>query len=96
MNACEYQYVKGANGADIHSATGSVSSYTITDGTICFDFSSGLPFNYAGTQTSSISGGTGEFTGVTGSRTYTFAAAVTAVDPAGHGSDGSRALSQGR
>jgi hypothetical protein len=84
-NACEFQYVAGGSGANIRSATNSVESYIITGGTLCLDVSSGLPFNFAGTQTFSVSGGTGEFKGVTGSGTVTFTGQETSEDHAGHG-----------
>jgi hypothetical protein len=83
-NACEFQYVAGGSGANIRSATGSVESYIITGGTLCFDVSSGLPFSFAGTNTFTVSGGTGEFKGVSGSGTVTFTGQETSVDLANH------------
>jgi hypothetical protein len=84
-NACKFEYVSGGTGASVRLATGSVESYTITSGTLCLDVSSGLPFNFAGTETFSISGGTGEFNGVSGAGSITFTGQETSVDPAGHG-----------
>jgi hypothetical protein len=84
-NACEFQYTTGGSGANVRSATGSVQSYIITGGTLCLDVSSGLPFNFTGTVTSSVTGGTGEFTGVTGSGSLTFTGQQTSDDLASHG-----------
>jgi len=83
-NACEYQYVNGGSGANVFTATNSVLPYTITGGTLCLDTSS-FPLHFAGTNTISVSGGTGNFTGVTGSGTVTFTGQTTSADPAGHG-----------
>jgi hypothetical protein len=84
-NACAFQYLAGGTGANIRSATRSVETYAITSGTICLDFSSGLPFNFAGSQSFSLTGGTGEFKGVTGSGIVTFTGQETSADPANHG-----------
>jgi hypothetical protein len=84
-NACAFQYIPGGTGANIRSATRSVETYTITSGTICLDFSSGLPFNFAGSQSFTLTGGTGEFKGVTGSGIVTFTGQETSADPASHG-----------
>jgi hypothetical protein len=84
-NACEFQYVAGGSGASIRSATGSVLVHTITGGTICIEGTTGPPFNFAFTQTVSFSGGTGEFTGVTGTGTSVGTGQITTFDFAGHG-----------
>ncbi len=84
-NACEFQFLAGVSGVTIITSTNSVLPDIITGGTLCLDVSSGLPFNFAATITTSISGGTGNFEGVTGSGSIRFTGQETSVDPAGHG-----------
>ncbi|MGB2887874.1 MAG: hypothetical protein WBC04_09270 [Candidatus Acidiferrales bacterium] len=66
--------------------TGSQLFFTATSGKQCIDFSASpappFPFNLS--KTDSITGGTGEFTGATGTLTTEGSGAILAIDPSHH------------
>jgi hypothetical protein len=80
---CLFQSVGGTE-VDRDGSTGDLlfSTATATD---CIDFSSGPPFNLAGSSNGTITGGTGKNAGATGTSTGTFHGQLMTLDPAGHG-----------
>jgi hypothetical protein len=99
-NACEYQYVGGSS-ATRFSSTGDISTQTLTSGTLCIDFSNGtgttiqLPFDFAGSETYNLTGGSGKFAGATGTSTSQFTGQVLSADFQGHAFSWSQGSYQG-
>lgn len=58
--------------------------FTATSGKQCTDFSAGPPFAFNLSKTDSITGGTGEFAGATGTLTTAGRGAILAIDPSHH------------
>ena len=83
-NACQFDYVGGVS-ANIDDATGDIENFKRVSGSICIDFTSGLPFHMGGTVTDEVAGGTKHFAGVTGSITTTVWGQITGMDPEGRG-----------
>jgi len=88
-NACEYQIVGGSLAVRF-SSTGDISAQTLTSGTECIDYSNGtgttiqLPFDFAGSETWNLTGGSGKFTGATGTYTAQFTGQTLSADFQGH------------
>ena len=80
---CELQSVGGAE-VDRNNATGDLVFSTLT-ATLCIDLSSGPPFNFTGSATATITGGTGNSAGASGTSTGNFHGQELVSDPAGHG-----------
>jgi hypothetical protein len=80
---CEFKSV-GDTEVDRDSSTGDLT-FSTDSATLCLDLSSGPPFNYTGTANVTITGGTGNNTGATGTGTGSFHGQVLTSDPAGHG-----------
>jgi hypothetical protein len=83
-NACEFQFVGGA-GAGRNSSTGDIDTTKVVSGTECLDASHGLPFNFAGSATDAITGGSGQFVGASGTIHERFHGQVLTNDFNGHG-----------
>jgi len=83
-NACKFQFVGGA-GASRNSSTGDIITAKVVSGTECLDVSHGLPFNFAGSATDAITGGSGKFAGASGTIHERFSGQVLTDDFNGHG-----------
>jgi hypothetical protein len=83
-DACKFHFVGGAS-ATRSSSTGDISTTKNVSGTECLDVSHGLPFNFAGSSTDAITGGSGQFAGATGTVHGTFHGQVLTNDFNGHG-----------
>jgi hypothetical protein len=90
---CLFKPVAG-NEVDRASASGDLTFSTYSSGTDCLDLSSG-PFNFAGTLTITITGGTGKNAGATGTANVTFHGQLLSADPVGNGLTWSVANSTG-
>jgi hypothetical protein len=83
-NACKFQFVGGA-GVARTSSTGDILTSKLVSGTECLDVSHGLPFNFAGSTTGTLTGGSGAFAGATGTLHNRFSGQVLTDDFNGHG-----------
>jgi hypothetical protein len=83
-NACKFQFVGGA-AAVRYSSTGDIVTSKLVSGTECLDVSHGLPFNFAGSSTDAITGGSGKFAGASGTIHERFSGQVLTNDFNGHG-----------
>jgi hypothetical protein len=83
-DACKFRVV-GAAGAVRFSSTGDIVTTKLSSGTECLDVSHGLPFNFAGSETDVITGGSGKFVGASGTVTNKFHGQVLTDDFNGHG-----------
>ena len=81
---CEFKTVGSSASVSRDSATGSLLFETESS-TVCFDFSSGPPFNGTADANGTITGGTGKFSGATGTFTTSVHGQTLVQDPAGHG-----------
>src|SRR5262245_58892432 len=68
---CEFQSVGGAE-VDRGEPSGDLTFVTVSAATLCVDLSSGPPFNFTGSSTLTITGGTGKNVGETGTASGTF------------------------
>jgi hypothetical protein len=91
---CKFKLVGGAE-VDKDPQSGDLTFVTPTAATICLDLSSGPPFNFTGSGTNSITGGTGKNAGITGTGTFTFNGQLLVADAAGHGLSWSEGRSNG-
>jgi hypothetical protein len=83
-NACKFQFVGGA-GASRNSSTGDIETTKLVSGGFCVDVSHGLPFNFAGSDTAAITGGSGMFAGASGTIHEKFSGQTLTNDFNGHG-----------
>jgi len=84
-NACKYQQVAGGTRATRFSSTGDIETSKLISATLCVDYSSGkLPFNFIFSSSLAITGGSGGFTGATGTYTETGTGQLLSIDPQGH------------
>ena len=83
-DGCLFNYV-GGSGVTRNTASGDLSFASLTSGTLCINVNGALPWNFAGQEVWTITGGTGKVSGISGSFTSTFTGQVLQNDPAGHG-----------
>jgi hypothetical protein len=83
-DACEFTFV-GSAGASRTTSTGDILTAKTVSGTECIDVSHGLPFNFAGSATDTITGGSGKYAGATGTAKERFSGQVLTNDFNGHG-----------
>ena len=83
-NACKFQFV-GGFGASRNSSTGEITTTKVVSGTECLDVSHGLPYNFAGSATDAITGGSGPLAGASGTIHERFHGQVLTSDFNGHG-----------
>lgn len=82
---CELQAVTGNRKVERDTSSGDLLFFAYSSNTVCFDLSSGAPFNFAGSFDAKITGGTGKNTGASGVETGTYHGQEFDLDPAGHG-----------
>jgi hypothetical protein len=82
-NACEFQKVGVESIVVRYSSSGDILTGIVPSGggTACIDFSTG---NFAGSDSGSLTGGSGKFAGVTGTFTTSFNGQTLSSDPQGH------------
>jgi hypothetical protein len=82
---CEFQLVGGSE-VRRDTVSGDLTFFSLsTDSRLCLDLSSGPPFNFTATAKATITGGTGNNAGASGTETATSHGQVLTSDAAGHG-----------